>query len=337
MMFKGIASRASPSTSRAIIVGSAIIVLGFLLLYARSWPFPPVLQYPRTIPIEIRGVPNKGSTFGATQIVYGSNGEPVRDIVVRWEVSRLARGFGGATNRASGETLVRGAFVYRPCPRGIGGRLWCRHYEWQWSVPTFLPPPGDSFPLETAVAAGSMHEIRALIRAGANVNARDPLGETAIWSARTPEIAKLLVSAGASVEAPVDGFTSLMGAARAHDLARVQALLAVGADPNARDRAGLTPLLHALHPPLYRQDIPSTALVTELVRAGARVNVGDNKGVTPLMSAVRGGWPDIVRVLLAAHADVNGRDKQGVTALSLARREGQREIVQLLKEAAAPR
>jgi ankyrin repeat protein len=67
------------------------------------------------------------------------------------------------------------------------------------------------------------------------------------------------------------------------------------------------------------------------------VNVGDNKGVTPLMSAVRGGWPDILRLLLAAHADVNACDKQGVTPLSLARREGQREVVQLLKEAAARR
>jgi ankyrin repeat protein len=188
--------------------------------------------------------------------------------------------------------------------------------------------------LETAVAAGNTREIEALIHAGTNVNARDRSGQTAIWSARTPEIAKLLVSAGASVEAAVDGFTALMGAARAHDLARVQALLAVGADPNTRDKAGRTPLLHALHPPLFRQDVPSSALVGELIRAGARVNTGDREGLTPLMSAVQSGWSDIVRILLAAHADVNARDNHGATALSIANEQGQREIIQLLKLAA---
>jgi len=51
------------------------------------------------------------------------------------------------------------------------------------------------------------------------------------------------------------------------------------------------------------------------------------------MSAVRGDWPDIVRLLLAAHADVNAKDRWGRTALTLARQGGYAEIVDMLRAA----
>jgi ankyrin repeat protein len=238
-------------------------------------------------------------------------------------------------NRPDGAVSAIGGFVYKPCSPGIVGHVWCRNYEWEWWVPTFLPRRDDVFPLETAVAAGDRRQVEALIHAGTNVNAMGPVGETAIWSARTPEVAKMLVAAGASVEAPADGFTALMSAVRGHDLGTVQALLAVGANPNARDDAGCTPLLHALHAPLFRQDVPSTALIAELLRAGAQVNVKDREGLAPLMKAVQGGWPDIVRMLLGARADVNARNNKGATALSMAEQHGETEIVGLLQKAGA--
>jgi ankyrin repeat protein len=171
----------------------------------------------------------------------------------------------------------------------------------------------------------------------------DTLGRTAIWLAPTTEIARMLIAAGASVDArDHGGFTALMSAAQQRDPERVHELLAAGANPNARDVEGRTPLLIALSPPLFRQNVPSDALITELLRGGARVDVGDRQGLTPLMYAVRGGWPDfgggwpdIVRVLLAAHADVNVRSGRGATALSIAEQEGQTEIVRLLKRAGA--
>ena len=335
-MLHGSEFRVSASSWRAARLALGVATAVFLVLYSRSWPFPPLIQYARTEPIKIRGTWRDGSGLVAAQLVYQSNGQPVRDPFVRWEVRRLARGFIAGSNLSGGEVLARGAFVYKPCSASVAGQLWCRNYEWVWFVPTFLPRPDDLFPLETAVAARNTREIEALIHAGTNVNARGPRGETAIWSARTPEIARILVAAGANVEAPVDdGFTALMGAARAHDLEGAQALLAVGADPNARDGGGRTPLLHALHPPLFRQDVPSAALVGELLHAGAQVDARDREGFRPLMSAVRGGWPDIVRLLLAAHADPNARAREGATALSLALAADDPEMVQLLRRSGA--
>lgn len=324
----------SLSFVRGILAALGIATVVLLLLYSRSWPFPPLFQYPKAEAIKVCGTWRKGQGLVATRVVYASNGQSVRDPIVRWEVRRYARGFIAGPNRPGGEVVAEGAFVYRPCPPGIARLVWCQNYEWGWLVPSFLPM-NDSPPLENAVAASNTLQIEALIHAGADVNAVGQLGETAIWSARTPEVAGMLVAAGASVEAPVNGVTALMGAASARDAGRVQALLAAGANPNAKDEAGRTPLLYALHPALFRQDAPSPALITELLRAGANANVRDREGVTPLVRAVQGGWPDIVRLLLEAHADVNARDDRGETALSMARDQGQSEIARLLKESGA--
>ena len=64
-----------------------------------------------------------------------------------------------------------------------------------------------------------------------------------------------------------------------------------------------------------------------LVRAGADVNAKDKNGETPLIRAVKGGWmvravgngiggyPEEIKLLLDAGADINAVDKKGHDAL----------------------
>jgi len=68
---------------------------------------------------------------------------------------------------------------------------------------------------------------------------------------------------------------------------------------------------------------------------GADVNAIDERGNTPLLEAARYGHDDICRVLIAAGADLKAKDKDGKTALMLAVQGGHDEVVRVLKQAGA--
>jgi ankyrin repeat protein len=66
---------------------------------------------------------------------------------------------------------------------------------------------------------------------------------------------------------------------------------------------------------------------------GADVNAKDERGSTPLLEAARYGHNDIARVLIAAGADLKVKDKDGKTALMLAVQGNHDEVVRVLKQA----
>lgn len=68
---------------------------------------------------------------------------------------------------------------------------------------------------------------------------------------------------------------------------------------------------------------------------GADVNATDERGSTPLIEAARYGHDDVARALVAAGANTKARDNDGKTALMLAVQGGHDEVVRVLKQAGA--
>ncbi len=110
---------------------------------------------------------------------------------------------------------------------------------------------GYATALSGAVARRSPNVVKALLDAGADVNARDRQGNTALASgffadddARTA--IRLLINAGADLNVQDNqGNTALMGYADWGELDFVKILLDAGADVNIRNDKGLTALMLA--------------------------------------------------------------------------------------------
>ena len=156
---------------------------------------------------------------------------------------------------------------------------------------------GDT-PLHLAAAALRYDAARALLAAGAPVNAVNRRGAAALHYACDPRplssrwdpdtqrrFIELLVSAGATVDRPDrGGVTPLHRAVRARSPAAVAALLSAGADPRAATgKAGSTPLHLAVAPTGAGGTAGTGELQLEIVRmlldAGATLADVDHHGV----------------------------------------------------------
>jgi ankyrin repeat protein len=114
-------------------------------------------------------------------------------------------------------------------------------------------------------------------------------------------------------------------------VAQVQQAIKAGADVNARDEDGETPLMYAAG---YNTN---PDVLSVLIKAGADLNARDYEGETPLMFAAENNTnPDVLSVLIEAGVDVNARDKDGVTPLMLAARHNiNPEVLSVLIKAGA--
>ena len=124
--------------------------------------------------------------------------------------------------------------------------------------------------------------------------------------------------------AEADGTTALHWAARADNVEMVRALMRAGADVTRANRYGITPLqLAAVN--------GNSPMVKLFVDAGADVNAELPEGETILMTAARTGRPDALKILLDAGAKVDGREQwHGESALHWAAAENHAEAVALL-------
>ena len=159
-------------------------------------------------------------------------------------------------------------------------------------------------PLIDAAKNGDKEVLRTLIQKGANVNAPEGDGSTALhWASYRDDLetADLLIRAGAKVNAANDlGVTPLWTAGQNGSEAMVRRLLEAGANPNAALLSGETPLMVA-----SRTGNPK--VVDLLIAKGANVNAHGTRSQTALMWAVSEKHPEVVKILIAHRANINAR------------------------------
>jgi ankyrin repeat protein len=183
--------------------------------------------------------------------------------------------------------------------------------------------------------------VKLLLENGADLNARNAYGRTALMNTWFFDVTKVLLEQGADPNDNVGGTTALILHSLHGKGELVRLLLDSGAKPNVRNSEQATALMWAC--------INGHNEIAEmLIKAGAEVNVQDEDGTTAMMESLRYGNAGTVKLLLENGGDMHLRNKGGKTALDLAREtlpdlpEGRsyphlrreekvREIIQLLE------
>jgi uncharacterized protein len=184
--------------------------------------------------------------------------------------------------------LAIGVSVLLGCQKNLESQRSDTEYQGDSRVP----------PLIRASSLGDHAAVERLIRQGANVNAVDERG-----------------------------ITALHYAVNCHniDIRVVRDLVNAGADINARTPDNVTPLMNAVSMPYGKPEI-----ALELIRAGAKVNVADSKGETALWIATTDSSISIIRALLEAGADANAQGPGGNTPLHMAALNGSVDVATVL-------
>jgi len=172
--------------------------------------------------------------------------------------------------------------------------------------------------------------IERMLREGANVNARNRLGESALVIVLRKDrldLAQTLLAAGADVNlAAVNGITPLMAAAYGGHADMVMILLDKGATIGATDRLKKNAMT-------YAAGEGHTAVVKLLLARGVDPNAAYEHGLTALMWAAGYGRVETMRALLDAGARSDPKDDRGKTALDIARENNQSPAVAILEGA----
>ena len=170
---------------------------------------------------------------------------------------------------------------------------------------------------------GTIEQVRSALSSGADANERFIGGVTPLLAAalenRNPGVVGALLKAGADVNAQDEsGSTPLVHAIRGGNAEAAIALAEGGADVNGKFEEGATPLMMAL-----ATDGCDPRVIEALLAAGADVNGNDHERRTPLMYAVAANRASgLICRLAKSGADVNARDRAGMTALMIAASKG---------------
>ena len=178
-----------------------------------------------------------------------------------------------------------------------------------WAIVVFLLPAilwatPTASPVADAAMQRDAEAVRALLLNGADVNAAQGDGMTALhWASRNDdvEIARMLVYAGANVRATtrLGDYMPLHLAAKAGSAAVVSTLLEAGAPALATTSTGSAQAIH------FAAAAGSAESVAALLEHGADPDAREQaRQQTPLMFAAAFDRVDVIRALVAGGADV---------------------------------
>jgi ankyrin repeat protein len=192
--------------------------------------------------------------------------------------------------------------------------------------------------LISAAAEGDTKTVLELLEGGANINAQNNQGVTAVMAAtqkNNVDTVKALIEQGADINIQNNNKDNVLLYAGAEGLLEIVKLaIQAGADTTITNRFGGTALIPA-------SDRGHVDIVEELLtNSDTDVNHLNNLHWTALLEAVilgngKENYQEIVQLLVDHGADVNITDKDGVTPLEHAEKRGFKEIERILKEAGA--
>ncbi|RYC59947.1 hypothetical protein CHU98_g6255 [Xylaria longipes] len=183
--------------------------------------------------------------------------------------------------------------------------------------------------LTAAAYDGTLHIVKMLLSAGANVNAPEGYAIQAAAAQGHYEVVEELLKRGADVNALTtnDNFaegTALQGATEAGQTEIVRLLLESGADPNHGSGECSPPIIAATRG-------AEVEILDLLVKAKPKIDVfGGPDMSTPLINAAAFMPVSSIEQLLAAGADINLADSDGDTALIVASTRGDDDAVKCL-------
>ncbi|KAF5245623.1 hypothetical protein FANTH_7259 [Fusarium anthophilum] len=178
----------------------------------------------------------------------------------------------------------------------------------------------ESTPLHQAAQHGDVNLVERLLSLGHAVDLEDAFYRTPLHSASSIDVKRVLLAAGANANAfDVHGLTPLHTAARSGAIEEMELLLQSGASISVMTKKGLAILDVALS---YEHSSDSTVLRTTkfLLDRGLGANDKNEKGAIPLHYACATSRVDAAMLLIKKGADVNAKDIEEKTPFQWAAR-----------------